>query len=287
MISGATLIDYRDRYSTSTYFKKRLERTVVPFTFWSIISVFYRYLISHWSHDSILDTISGIINTKYMAVYWFFIPLFAVYMSIPLLSSADKSNRIRIFKLISALTFIFTSILPTIFALVGIQYNSAIQIPVSGGYIIYVLLGYIIYNIDMKPKERLAIYTLGLLGWFIQFEGTNILSLNSGELTTTFKGYTNFPAVLQAVGIFVLFKYWRFKGHLKRLIENICSKLSKYTFGVYLIHFYLVDKVPGLINVDSSSIGWRTIGPIFIFAISVVLCYIASKIPIIRKTIGV
>lgn len=41
MISGATLLDYQDRYSTSTFLKKRLLRTAVPFVAWSCIGIIY------------------------------------------------------------------------------------------------------------------------------------------------------------------------------------------------------------------------------------------------------
>lgn len=45
MLTGATLINYRKRYGTGTFFKKRLLKTLVPFIIWSIIgicwSIFY------------------------------------------------------------------------------------------------------------------------------------------------------------------------------------------------------------------------------------------------------
>ena len=41
MISGATLIDYRKRYSTKNFLKKRIMKTVVPFIIWSIIGVIW------------------------------------------------------------------------------------------------------------------------------------------------------------------------------------------------------------------------------------------------------
>lgn len=31
MISGCTLIDYRNKYSTKIYFKKRINKTLIPF----------------------------------------------------------------------------------------------------------------------------------------------------------------------------------------------------------------------------------------------------------------
>ncbi|MBQ3865619.1 MAG: acyltransferase family protein, partial [Clostridia bacterium] len=39
MISGATLLDYRERYDTAAFLKKRALKTVVPFLFWSLFGV--------------------------------------------------------------------------------------------------------------------------------------------------------------------------------------------------------------------------------------------------------
>lgn len=36
MISGATLLNYRKRYTTAVFFKKRFGKTLVPFLIWSI-----------------------------------------------------------------------------------------------------------------------------------------------------------------------------------------------------------------------------------------------------------
>ena len=34
MITGITLMNYRDKYDTKTYFKKRIIKTVIPFLTW-------------------------------------------------------------------------------------------------------------------------------------------------------------------------------------------------------------------------------------------------------------
>ena len=41
MISGCTLIDYRNKYSTKIYFKKRINKTLIPFIIWSMLALLY------------------------------------------------------------------------------------------------------------------------------------------------------------------------------------------------------------------------------------------------------
>lgn len=39
MITGATLMNYREKYSTKEFFKKRFVRTVIPWLFWSAVTL--------------------------------------------------------------------------------------------------------------------------------------------------------------------------------------------------------------------------------------------------------
>ena len=39
MLTGATLLGYRDKYDTKTFFSKRLRRVAVPFLAWSLIAL--------------------------------------------------------------------------------------------------------------------------------------------------------------------------------------------------------------------------------------------------------
>lgn len=286
MLSGATLIDYRERYSTTKYFSKRIQRTLIPFLVWSIFSLIYRRLISGWQLGSPREIISGICNTRYNVTYWFFIPLFAVYLGIPLLSAIPKKDRINLFGYLSAATFLFTSVLPTAFALLNLQYNTAIQVPVTAGYVLYVLLGYLIKNVDLDKPIRFTLYGLAILGWFVQFQGTNLLSLSAGQLVRTFKGYLNFPAVMQAVGIMVFFKYFPWEKVLHNFGQKLIINISRYTFGIYLIHYYLVEQVPLWFSINTDQLWWRTIGALIVFIIATAICWVLSKIPVLKKSIG-
>ena len=79
MISGANLIDYRERYSTQVFLKKRFLKTVIPFIFWSIVAGIFISLTHNQPFDfNIRHIIDNIINAKFFAIYWFFPPLFVL-----------------------------------------------------------------------------------------------------------------------------------------------------------------------------------------------------------------
>ena len=114
MISGATLIDYRERYDTKTFFKKRISKTLIPFICWSIIALVYQ-IYGHKSIDintlDIKTIYNGIVNTSYCGVYWFFPSLFCVYLCIPIFSAIEKSKRKEVFTYLFICGFIFNNLL--------------------------------------------------------------------------------------------------------------------------------------------------------------------------------
>ena len=96
MISGATLLNYRKRYTTAVFFKKRFGKTLVPFLIWSVISAIWYYIVYHARPEGIREVVDGILNTRYVDIYWFFPALFSVYLCIPILSCIPEKYRKRI-----------------------------------------------------------------------------------------------------------------------------------------------------------------------------------------------
>lgn len=85
MLSGATLLDFRERYSVKTYISKRVSKTVIPYLAWSIIGILFLLLGGSIVPSDITFTYlwEGIINSKIIPIYWYFPMLFGVYLTIP------------------------------------------------------------------------------------------------------------------------------------------------------------------------------------------------------------
>ena len=287
MLSGATLMDYHDRYTTKEYFVKRLTRVGIPFVFWSIVGVLYRAYVSHWEMGSVKDIFTGIITTKYIGIYWFFIPLIAIYMSIPLLGAVDKKRRDNVFLYGCICGFVLCSLLPTVFKLLDLQYNSSIQPPVFAGYIVFVMLGYLIANHEIPRKARFIFYGVSVVGWLIQFIGTMWLSKGADAIDQTLKGYVNFPSMLQAVGVMIFFKYFPWEKLLQTKGCALIKKLSQYTFGIYLMHIFFVWHIPEWFEfIDTRRFVWRTGGAVVVFALCAFVSWLISLIPGVKKIIG-
>ena len=95
MISGATLIDYRERYDTKTFFKKRLLKTLLPLIIWSIIYFIVKIISGQIDTNNInfRFIIDYFINVRMNPVFWFLVVIIGIYLCIPVISLIPKENR--------------------------------------------------------------------------------------------------------------------------------------------------------------------------------------------------
>lgn len=209
MITGVTLINYQERYSTKEYFKKRINKVLVPFLVWSMIGLLYRILIiKNISVEELTLKyfINNLINSGFTTIYWFFPLLLCIYLSIPLFAAIDKQKRKSIFTYVTIVCFVFNILNSFINDVYSLGYNLPIKISIASGYLFYVIVGYLLKEYDFSKKQKIIIYILGLFGLFMHIFGTYKLSFEAGYIVKTFKGYTNVPSVLYSISIFVFAK---------------------------------------------------------------------------------
>lgn len=284
MVIGVTLIDYRENYSTKEYFIRRINKTVIPFASWSLIGVFWRI---HFYPDfrtnlSIKTVLEGIVNTKVISIYWFFTALFGIYLILPVLGAIEKGYRIKIYAYIVVIYLVLNTLFPLLANIVGFQLET-VEFPIEG-YVIYVLIGYLLHNCELKRKDRVIIYGMAVVGLLLHAIGTYNLSVEQGSIVQTYKGYLNLPCYMYSVGIFVFTKEVVSRVKLKSFFLFF-SKMSNYTFGIYLIHWYILDLIKRYGNVNVKSLYYIFGAPIIVIPICIILVWLIRKIPLVRRIV--
>lgn len=283
MITGATLIDYQEKYSTKEFFKKRIKKAVIPFICWNLIALVYcilRNAISIQSVD-IKYIFNGIMDNTFMGIYWFFIPLFCIYLSMPLFAAIQKEKKISIFKYLVATSLIFNFGFPFINSIFNLNLSLPIIISVSSEYMIYIFIGYLLDNIELSKSKRYIIYVLGIIGLLMHIIGTYKLSIDANSIVQTYKGYYNIPCILYSTSVYVFIK----TASLKIKNFDLLNILSKYTFETYLMHWFVMELFVDITKVNTLNIFYRLLAPIPIVAICILITYILRKIPIIKNIV--
>lgn len=287
MLSGATLMDYRKRYGTMEFFRRRILKTFIPFLAWSFFGLWFACHFNtapKLTADLSLKTVlANIAMTKYTGIYWFFPPLFALYLSIPVVSLIPRSR--RLFGYILTYGILSYSVLPLVCKLLHFPLTNALQAPFCGGYLIYIFLGYFLANTDIKKKYRIVLYFLSLFGLAVHFFGTLWICEPGQPIDRMFKGYLNIPCVLYSSGIFVFFKYCRFNWLLRFCSVQTIVKLSGCSFGIYLMHIYFVRLIPKYTAISPASIYYRTFGAVGIWLVCSLLVLALKRVPVVRKLV--
>lgn len=268
MISGCTLIDYKTRYSTKVFFLKRVNKTVIPFLIWSTFSLVFGWVQDTNIKISPIWIVSSIINYHYMYIYWFFIPLFAIYLSIPVL--ADIQNKVRTFTYMIVFGLITISLfgfmLSCNFAESIIPHN--FTSPVCGGFLIYPLLGYVLHHTKQSKTTRLLMYLAGIISTMAHFWFTYSCSYN--QILNVFKNYTHITSVMQACAVFVFVKYNAHFLNRQEKIRQAILYIQPAALGIYLSHQYIIYLM-NEIGVNEGSLLYRTVGAVGIYMILAVV----------------
>ena len=286
MLTGATLMAYRERYDTATFFRKRVSRIALPFLVWAII-VFgiHNILSGKWQDINAWNPIRfivGTLNNEFEAIYWFFFPLFAIYLALPVLSLLKNQRKILVYA--ASVAFFLEYCLPVIFKMCGINWNSSFNMPVLGGFLFYPVLGYLLATTNFLRRERIMLYFVAVICVCLKIGYTLYFSAILQDVERTFFDYKIFATAIPAAAIFVWCKNADFSCLAK--YQKIIAKISACSFGIYLIHNLILSGfIFRFLGIPTTSLTLRTIGPIGLYLCCMCIVLILKKIPVLRKIV--
>lgn len=295
MLTGATLFDYTDKYTTRVFFQKRFTKTVIPFVFWGVFALVCMLVKNPESvlkEQLGLDMIfNGIFAANYVSVFWFFIPLFGIYLCIPLFANIPKDKKLRIFSYLACVAFILNVFAPFVAGLANAFFNWSIvwkySVPALGEYLIYPVIGYLLHHCPLNKKQRAIIYLGALLGLGMHIFGTYYLSEKHGIIHDFFKGYLKLPCVLYSVGVYVFVKYG-VTGSASAKLQKFVSWFQGYTFGIYLLHMLIFGIIANLLSslhISDTSQLFTVLMTVINISGCIFITYILRKIPIIKVVV--
>lgn len=283
------------QYDTTTFFRRRFKRVVIPFIIWLILYAFVPQYGTSWSDTAACNNPFGIcFNFPPVAGHlWFVYMLLGVYLLMPIISPWIKTLTKR-----GEETFIavwaLTTLVPYLRLLTidGYLYGEAIWNEFSlfwyiSGYIGYVVLAhYIRTYIDWSWRKTLAVAVPVFLagyaitaGWFYGYAETIGASENGailgdmqqlGEIEIGWR-FCTINVAMMAFAIFIVFKKFTCD---KGAVWKVVSDISRVSYGMYLMHIFILTAVFRLTS------GYFPSTPACIFGVAIityVITYLAAK----------
>lgn len=244
MITGATLIDYRERYDTKTFFKKRLLKVIIPLIIWSIIYFIINFFKGKFSINdlSFKFVFEYFFLVKTNPIFWFFVVIIGIYLAIPVISLIPQETRRKAFLYIIIITFVFNQFLPDLLYHLNLNYNYDLKFPLTySGWISFIFIGYYIDKYEIVKKHRVTIYVLGIIGFLTMVVPTIFISYHKNESCSWFDEYYDAPCVLYSASVFLFFKSKINNNQIVTKIMPFFNFVAPTTLEIYMLHIAIRD----------------------------------------------
>ncbi len=283
MITGATLIDYRERYDTKTFFKKRLLKVIIPLIIWSIIYFIINFFKGKFSINdlSFKFVFEYFFLVKTNPIFWFFVVIIGIYLAIPVISLIPQETRRKAFLCIIIITFVFNQFLPDLLYHLNLNYNYDLKFPLTySGWISFIFIGYYIDKYEIVKKHRVIIYVLGIIGFLTMVVPTIFISYHKNESCSWFDEYYDAPCVLYSASVFLFFKSKINNNQIVTKIMPFFNFVAPTTLGIYVLHIAIRDFLRYFYTY--SYFGMNLVLTLSILTICFIVVKIVQKIPGLR-----
>lgn len=287
MISGALFLDPDRKIDYKDLYLKKALHYVIIYLFWQPLQA-----IIIGGGQSLIVILASLISGA--SVYWFLVMLMGLYLTIPYLRKITEDT--RLLNGFVGLSLIFTFAFPNLIKWYAFGGWEGIKSAESGwnhlnfhltlGYVAYFVMGYYLKKLFLTVRARRVIYSLGLLGVAETVAITAYLTYRKNMFVEI--AFDNFSicVMLQAIGLFVLIKYTEGKVSASSVLYRWIGIFAKYSFGVYLVHRFVIFFLQEILEKYFNSIIGVPIGIGIVFMISLVIVSVGQRIPILREVVS-
>lgn len=201
---------------------------------------------------------------------WYVYMMLGLYLMLPLFRAFAKTADDKTYRFVLAVLFCMTIVRPAVNGIFGIAVE--ILIPLNTAYPFYFLMGYYLRKHKIKKSYLMAGLVLGTIGMI------------TGQIFGADNSPGNLLVAVYSVAIFALAADSRF---LEKCSENrIISQISKYSFGIYLIHPFFLNVMNKALHIYPTSFP-IVAGEALFFAVAIAGAYLSAwilcRIRIMRK----
>ena len=150
------------------------------------------------------------------------------------------------------------------------------------GYGFYFVLGHYLNKTVIRRRSKTILLVLSGIGFVFTFAIHALIARKTGVPCENYYEYHMVNVAFEAIGVFLVFQSGKYNR--EKLNAVVCS-LSKQSFGVYLIHPFVLSALAilGLDTLSFHPILSVPVISIVVILISFAFSYVANKIPFINK----
>lgn len=289
MISGSLFL--AKKRSTAQLFRKNIARIITAYIFWSAAYS----VMSFYLHDSGLK---WAVKQFFQGYYhmWFLFMIVGLYIVTPFLQKIVESRELM--KYFLGVSLVFTFILPQGIQLVIYRFGSIgqemnailgnVNLYFTLGYVSYFVCGHYLNTTKVEGRNRRILYLSGVIGFLTTMILTAVFSMRRQNATALFYENNTVNVMLESIVVFAAGKQCFSSLHFSAKAKMLIVKLSKYSFGVYLVHAMVIELFSSLCGLDAQSFNPAFSVPVMsalVFFVSYVISAAINQIPVLSKYI--
>ena len=277
---------------------KKVLKIIYAIIFWGILYNLFDLLVRYFMENEPI-TLYGIARIFVLIIFgpayfhfWFLYMLIGLYLLTPVFRCIINNCKKEHLEYFLVLFFIFGAFIPVINIILpffSFFKGKTIYFPVPEltGYMGYYIAGYYFANYKIKQRTRNGIYVLAVLSVFFTIIVTSFISVRERKPFEGIYGFLTPNTMFIAYAVFLLFQDKFTKMNISDGKIKIISKISKDTFGIYLIHIFVLKAL------DMAGINILMMNPIVsipvitivVLILSAIGIIIINKIPILSKNV--
>ena len=285
MISGVFFL--AGAQSLRQILRKNVLRIVTAFVFWSALYAAYAYFFNKCA-------LSTAVTLFFSGHYhmWFLFMIVGLYLIVPLLRPIVQNETLMRYFLL--LAFLFTFLLPQLAlftSFVSHEASTVIRTVIMYsycffplGFTIYFVGGYYLSRRNFSRREEIVLYCVGIAALLFSIIAPAVLSRAQGAPNATFYNYNDLNVLCTSVPIFVFAKQHLNFPRMGEKTYALLRKLSKYSFGVYLVHPMVIELLQhfGIDTFSCNAFFSVPLLAVFVFAVSTLISALLNVIPFIK-----
>jgi surface polysaccharide O-acyltransferase-like enzyme len=284
MVSGALLLS-----SQKSSFKQslmRIVRILVPLILLSLM-VFVKN--NGFSALLSFQFVIEFIRQPAILPYWYLYMLIGLYLATPFLQKMIKTFDDKDFIFFSAIFLLLPGIWYVIRQYSGIYSSHYFESSFIPQAIAYFVLGYFLSRKKASPKTSLFALLLLILSLITATALMFIDSYRSGKLVSNLDNAYSITTIIPAAAIFILIRYWteRIAPGIRPRCISIIQTVASTTFGIYLIHYFVIPRLYNLSFLQPVFIFHSVIGTTILQLATFIVCFIPvfllKKAPIVKR----
>lgn len=284
MISGALFLNKRKELNIGRLYKKNIFRVFLIYLFWSIV-----YTLPLLNDGLSLSYILfRILNGPFH--FWFLKILIGLYIAVPLFRAITSNRKTEEYFLLCAM--FLGIILPSVLSVLELfdtrlmvalrDFCKGFDMTFVSTYSFYFVLGHYLFEYPISAAKKRALYIIGIVSPILLF-GANCYG--SSLLGNPYQGFLSNSFVCTmflAATIYLFFVNCNFGA---TRAEKVLAKISKCTFGVYIIHVLVMNLLWKLdITPSTCSPFWFVpLYALIVFIISLFITFVLQRIPFVNR----